>query len=307
MNPQVADMDNDGDLDLIIGTRAGHTEYFERQDDGTLIGPDTLFDIEAGANSNPLVVDWNNDEYPDLLIAGIHTYHDYPRPVYLFINEGKDTYSVDPQAYDSVEAPLLDSIEKYRTIAWADIDGDGLNDLLVSHNLFDMDQKSSYFKVRWHRNKGTAEKPKFEDYTYLSFEGSEDVGHTKESPFRLPYLTCEDYNGDSVPDILAGVSQQKLGEPAEQVAVWYGKRVGVGIQSTVSFSQKPTVNITNKQIRFTGIKGKWNFSLCNSKGQMLRKGNLTGVATLNFTDLANGVYTLSISQDGLQHSYQVRF
>lgn len=306
MNPQVADMDQDGDLDLIIGTRAGHIEYFERQSDGSLLGPDTLFDIPAGANSNPLVVDWNGDKYPDLLLAGIHTYHDYPRPIYLFVNEGKEKYTIDSTVYDSVEAPLADSIEKYRTIAWADMDGDGLGDLLVSHSFFELETKTSYFKIRWHRNKGTKEQPLFDDYSYLLFNGIEDIGQ-EGSTFRLPYITAEDYNGDGVPDILMGASQQKLGEPTEQVAVWYGTRTGVGVKQSISFSQKPKLSVAGKTFTVSGLSGEWAYTISNSRGQQLQNGIISKSAGLIQSNLAGGVYTLQLQQNGLVHPYQVRF
>ncbi|MDX2003345.1 MAG: T9SS type A sorting domain-containing protein [Chitinophagales bacterium] len=81
--PAFADMDNDGDMDMLVGNETGEIQYYTNtagagnQAVFSLTGP-TWQGIDAGGNSVPFVFDVNGDSLPDLLIgnkAGVIYYY----------------------------------------------------------------------------------------------------------------------------------------------------------------------------------------------------------------------------------------
>lgn len=257
-------MDGDGDDDLIIGTRWGYIAYFERLSDGTLAAPDTIFDLASGDNSQPLVTDWDNDGDLDLLVTG----HGTPDlPIYLFISNGNLAESVKGSSPDTVKSPEMGDKDKYPTIAMADLDGDGLNDLVYAISCYDINIKNPYLKIRWYKNRGNLEEPDFSDFEYLSFDGIDSVDDDSET-FKVPYITATDFNGDNIPDILIGASQQKLAVPQEQLVVYYGKRNNTVISTKIINSFD--INIKDGYLIFNNnLKSDVKLSLRDVRGRMV--------------------------------------
>lgn len=71
--PSFGDMDNDGDLDMLIGTRRGQIQHY--RNDGTAASPNftlvttTFLNINVHEHSVPCIVDINNDGDKDLIIG----------------------------------------------------------------------------------------------------------------------------------------------------------------------------------------------------------------------------------------------
>ncbi len=304
-------MDNDGDDDLICGDRNGFIYYFEREN-GELYLKDTLFELVSGANTIPEVTDWNNDGKMDLLVTGIQTYHDYAIPIYIFLNIGKNSFEIDTSKPDSIDAPLLDSIDKYRYFDYTDLDNDGLNDLVVGHyKSTGSPDYETYSKIRWSKNKGTAEAPLFDDYQYLTFDNDTAVGLTTFKYFNLPFFTFYDYNKDGIKDMVYGASLFKgdlWGDktPEKNLIVWYGHKSGTG----VSFkSQKPNsinVIITNKHV----VNKEFDnavISIYNLKGQRVFRAISGKNITVELPKL-RGVYEVVVSVGGrIVESMKVTF
>lgn len=288
-------MDGDGDIDLLTGTRWGYVAYYERLSNGSLAAPDTIFDMEAFDNSQPLVWDWDNDGDLDLLVTG-HSSKDYP--IFLFENKGDLKTSVDPLNYDIVSAPQMGEKDKYQTIAKSDLDGDGLEDLIFAISCYDINKKNAYIKIRWYKNQGTKSSPYFSNYEYLSFDGVDSVDDVSET-YKVPYITATDYNGDNIPDIMIGASQQKLAVPEEQLVVWYGKRLNTSLNTNNYINNSYEIVINNNLISLHGnFSDAYSFKLIDMKGRVF-------VNTLNVTSkvslpqkLPNGIYLINIEVDG---------
>ena len=77
INPQVADWNGDGLDDLFIGDCRGMVSYYRRTGtgitdltyEGTLTSTAGIIDV--GANSAPVITDWNNDGLLDLIVGWI--------------------------------------------------------------------------------------------------------------------------------------------------------------------------------------------------------------------------------------------
>lgn len=120
--PVLADFDQDGDLDLIVGEATGRLTWVRNE--GTPREPhfvrrsDSLGDIDVGRRSTPAVVDLDNDGRLDLVIgrdsAGVAAYR----------NTGTgDDLRFEPASFDVL-------LPANATPVFVDLDGDGRLDLV---------------------------------------------------------------------------------------------------------------------------------------------------------------------------------
>ena len=122
--PALGDLDGDGDLDLLVGESSGYVNYFRNDGDSrsprfTLV-TDSLDGVRPGRRSAPSLLDLDGDGDLDLLVgtdAG---------DVVLFRNTG--TRTVPRFVRDSA---FTMRVHGYATPAGADMDGDGILDLIV--------------------------------------------------------------------------------------------------------------------------------------------------------------------------------
>ena len=71
--PSLKDLDNDGDLDMLVGNRKGFIIYYENKGNKNLphfVLRSTRFTgLSMNANSAPTFWKWNKDKYPDLVVG----------------------------------------------------------------------------------------------------------------------------------------------------------------------------------------------------------------------------------------------
>ena len=188
--PRTADLDDDGDLDLLVGEYYGVMQYFENT--GTVDNP-----AFAAPQANPFgldstiyyaalaFADLDNDGDIDLLVG-----EDYGNLQY-FENVGTAS---EPAFANPVQNPFgINIIDDYfHAPAFADLDDDGDFDLLVGTYSDQYYAQEGLF--RYYENIGSAEEPAFASPVDNPFN---------LDPVYFPVFTLGDLDGDGDLDIMS--------------------------------------------------------------------------------------------------------
>lgn len=236
--PTLADLDGDGDLDLLVGSKidpADHATsrvvHFENI--GTATAPEFqergTLEIAGEFHLAPTVADLDGDGLPDLLLGGW-------RDVVQF---WRNTGSADSPVWTLADSALIRVTRGSNTTpAVADIDGDGLLDLVVGE---------ASGQLNLYRNVGSRTAPLFE---LVSDKFQEiDVGR-RSTP------TFADFDGDGAPDLLIGAEDGHLElwrNVSTAEGIWFERDAGMVL--TADNYSAPTVGNIYKNGRLVLITG----------------------------------------------------
>lgn len=189
-NPKMcfADMDGDGKKDIILGAYDGkpYMIHNDAQDAGFVFDDHKFAEFKlqsrilyVGNYAYPLAVDWNVDGEMDLLTGEIGG------NVMICKNIGspEKPVFVPPQKVVSI------SPDMYPDPAFADLDGDGLKDLILG---------SRSGNIYFFHNNGTESEPSFSSFSFLTY------GDKRINPGSLAHIHVADWNSDGIPDLLCG-------------------------------------------------------------------------------------------------------
>ncbi|WP_369177724.1 FG-GAP-like repeat-containing protein [Candidatus Thiodubiliella endoseptemdiera] len=188
--PILADIDGDGDLDLVVGKYDGTLKYY--QNTGTTSNPayeaktgdDNPFNgIDVGYSSSPTLADIDSDGDLDLVMGEDYGTLKYYQNTGTTSNPAYEAKTGDDNPFNGIDVGL------YSKPTLADIDGDGDLDLVVGEN---------YGTLKYYQNTGTTSNPAYEVKTGDSnpFNGI-DVGYSSKP-------TLADIDGDGDLDLVVG-------------------------------------------------------------------------------------------------------
>lgn len=194
------DFNNDGILDMVVGERYDHFNFFTGNGDGTLSSTGYPFDdggnpIERGYNTSPWLTDWNEDGYIDFVAGGHNVETTTAGILEVHLNVSDDPTSPVWSASTIDLTPLCNlwrlTQETY------DLDGDGDKDLILGYEMGN---------VWFAENVGTNDDPQFSGYVQLTCDGGDINVYSTYSGGGRAREHVTDLNDDGIADLLVGCS-----------------------------------------------------------------------------------------------------
>ncbi|NYT27369.1 MAG: VCBS repeat-containing protein [Candidatus Thiodubiliella endoseptemdiera] len=190
--PTLADIDGDGDLDLVVGENNGTLKYY--QNTGTTSNPayeaktgdsNPFNGIDVGYSSSPILVDIDGDGDLDLVVGESGGTLKYYQNTGTTSNPAYEAKTGGSNPFNSID------VGDYSKLTLADIDGDGDLDLVVG---------GYNGTLKYYQNTGSASNPTYEAKTGGSNPfNSIDVGNYSKP-------TLADIDGDGDLDLVVGKS-----------------------------------------------------------------------------------------------------
>uniref|UniRef100_UPI0034DFC8E7 FG-GAP-like repeat-containing protein n=2 Tax=Gammaproteobacteria TaxID=1236 RepID=UPI0034DFC8E7 len=253
--PALADIDGDGDLDLVVGERDGTLKYY--QNTGTTSNPayevktgdDNPFNsIDVGDFSKPTLADIDGDGDLDLVVGEKNGTLKYYQNTGTTSNPAYEAKTGGSNPFNSID------VGDFATPTLADIDGDGDLDLVVGEE---------NGALKYYQNTGSTSNPAYEAKT----GGSNPFNSIDVGDFSKP--TLADIDGDGDLDLVVGENDGTL-------KYYYNQ------QSASVDGQAPTPTATNSWTLSNIPAGQSAFkvgdviSLTLTMSETLKLNNTTG-------------------------------
>jgi hypothetical protein len=200
-----ADFDGDGLLDLL----AGEFYYSTKAATGTALyrnlGDHRFEDIAAKvglprgtAISGAGVADVNGDGWPDIFLVGAGGDNR------LYLNDGKGGFREAPGTREVFAWKGLTADNSPTGVCIADVNRDGLPDIVVGHHFKQPWQKPAPIRLYLHRGHKDGN-PVYEDVT--------EAAGLAPLAMKAPHVEVQDFDNDGWPDIFVSIVKFKDGKP----------------------------------------------------------------------------------------------
>jgi len=186
-SPGTGDWNGDGSTDLVIGEHWGGLRFFRNNPPTSWSEEVFEFPFELAGHTAPALADWNGDGTLDLLLGQVHGRIEQVTNVG---TPGAANWRADGEL---LTLPWTDHPHPFP--AFADVDGDGLTDLLVGEGVGVNGPPEGGGNVRYYRNVGTTSAPNWSLVTE-NWLGLDTGG------WATPAFADLDHDGDL--DLLAG-------------------------------------------------------------------------------------------------------
>jgi len=269
------DLDNDGDLDLIMGEYYGVVKYF--QNTGTATAPQFAspisnpFGITSGSLlAVPTLADVDGDGDLDLLI-GDYAYYGYGQTLRYFRNTG--TASVPAFTLAVTNNPFQNVDPGYLAIPHlVDLDNDGDLDLLVG---------ASYGDILYFKNNGTATTPNFATVPQVNPFGL-------QSAYFVAFIAAGDLDNDGDIDLM-------IGEYGGITKYYRNTTINLSLGDEYTFDFRVYPNPATDVVRIqTGVDVVAHAELLDINGRVVKSTDYLQDG-INISDLAAGVYMLRLT------------
>ena len=179
--PCLADLDDDGLWDMIVGEWHGNLNHFEQTEAGStnfLLISDTLGDFDAGDYSLPALTDLDADGLLDLIVGErdgtLNHLEQHP--------ENRNEFSLIAENFNGI------NVERYAAPFFTDLDGDNLIDMILGEDIG---------KLHLYEQKGAMS---------YEFELITDSLNVSIQNHRQPTPYVIDYDADGLLDLFIGAS-----------------------------------------------------------------------------------------------------
>ncbi len=282
--PAVADIDNDGDVDLFVGGYEGSILFFENT--GTVTTPafttplpNPFGIVPPSGFAIPAFADIDNDGDLDLF-AG-----EYDGNTKYFVNTGTIT---QPHFGAPVLNPFgLTAVLYVGTPAFADLDHDGDLDLLVGE---------MYGNTRYFKNNGTPEVPAFASPITNPF------GIVPVNYYCFPVFADLDNDGDL--DLMTGELESNL-------QYFENNEINIGVsdqeppEELVLFPNPASDEVFLKMSGFNQATSIM-FKIFNNTGKFVKSGEIDSQNMKILTsDLPAGIYTVKLTSGDKTHTGKI--
>jgi hypothetical protein len=207
--PRLVDWDEDGGKDLLVGYGDGTVKVFTNsgtENASSFDGATDLavgyapFTLDVGARATPSLVDWNNDDMPDIVAGGldgaIHVYYNCGCGGYI-----PPRFNFSPSVGFFAQANGRDLIvpSGRSSPVIIDADGDGKKDIITGN---------TDGQILFYKNVGTDYLPTFAGYTMVESNGKpiQLLGSLRSRPFVCHWTGSK----DAAWDLLVGYGDGKI-------------------------------------------------------------------------------------------------
>lgn len=282
-------------MDLICGEYGKKIYIYYGDGNGSISGGGPITDADGSQEfgydrfNGPGLIDMNGDGLKDLLVANCNNGkyvngYDGPGPLRYYQNVGKVGEPLFKFVENVKDTAGTEIAHVYHRINVADMDNDGLDDLITS-NTPDKNGTDTMSAIYYYRNCGTQNEYKFEPGVRL------DVQDKAKLPLRhATRLGVSDINNDGVQDLIINASHHYPG----RAGILLGK-LETAIDGTTQYT------LQDKQMMFTltgshlQLNSSCEVKIIAPSGKVIKSTDDIRSVNLEKFDLVPGIHLLQVN------------